>query len=83
MAVARLRAGVIAAAIFVSEILVGLERIGVKSDGVGVVAMSFDFFVVMVVRYEVRVVVTVEAIVCVRKERPWYCLTGSYSIWLE
>ena len=38
-------------AVFGSEILVGLERIGVKPDGVGVVVMSFDFFVVMVVRY--------------------------------
>lgn len=50
-AVATLRAGVIAAAVFGSEILVGLERIGVKPDGVGVVVMSFNFFVVMVVRY--------------------------------
>lgn len=44
VAVATLRAGVIAAAIFGSEILVGLERIGVNSDGVGVVVTSFDFF---------------------------------------
>ena len=64
-AVTTLRPGVTAATFFGSGLPVVSERIGVKPGEVGIVVVPFVFVLVMVVRYSVRVVVTVKAVVYV------------------
>ena len=64
-AVTTLRPGVAAAAISASGVPVVSERIGVKPGDVGIVVVPFVFVMVVVVRYSVRVVVTVKAVVYV------------------
>ena len=61
-----LRAGETAAA-FAAALDVS-ERMGVKPGGVGMVVVPFVFVLVVVVRYSVRVVVTVKAVVYVGTE---------------
>ena len=58
-----LRPGVLAAAISGSGVPVVSERMGVKPGEVGIVVVPFVCVLVMVVRYSVRVVVTVKAVV--------------------
>ena len=67
-AVATLRPGATAAFICESGVPVVSERIGVKPGDVGIVVVPFDFVLIMVVRYSVRVVVTVKAVVYVGTE---------------
>ena len=64
-AVATLRPGATAAAISGSGVPVVSERIGAKPGDVGIVVVPLVFVLVMVVRYSVRVVVTVKAVVYV------------------
>ena len=63
--VTTLRPGVTAAAISGSGEPVVSDRMGVKPGEVGIVVVPLDFVLVMVVRYSVRVVVTVKAVVYV------------------
>ena len=89
-AVTTLRPGVTAATFCGSGLPVVSERIGVKPGEVGIVVVPFVFVLVMVVRYSVRVVVTVKAVVyvgtgetlvlpsCVVQDLAW---TMGYLLW--